>query len=103
MALFDPSQRLPRSTYFVSVLRQPKRRIELTPISLRERLPAVRLPLRDEDDDVLLDVQALVDEAFHSGRYDTLDYAKPCAPPLNTEDAGLGRGRRPEWGAVKSS
>lgn len=71
----------------MSVLRQPKRRIELTPVSLRERLPAVRIPLRKSDDDVLLDVQALVDEAFHSGRYDTLNYARPYVPPLDDDDA----------------
>ena len=55
---------------------------------LRERLNAIRIPLRETDADVALDLQALVDQAYRRGRYDQeLDYRQPPHPPLNADDA----------------
>lgn len=57
-------------------------------LPLRQRLPGLRIPLRPADHDVVLDLQAVVDEAYRRGRYGTrLDYTKPPRPPLSPEDA----------------
>lgn len=36
---------------------------------LRERLPAFRLPLRETDADIVLDLQPLIDRCYEAGRY----------------------------------
>jgi hypothetical protein len=56
-------------------------------IPLRERLPAIRIPLRPADPDAVLDIQTLVDQAYQDGRYDDIDYSEPFRPPLDPEDA----------------
>lgn len=53
---------------------------------LRERLPAIRIPLRPADADVVLDIQPLVEQAYADGRYDDLDYREACRPPLDPDD-----------------
>ena len=60
----------------------------LQPIGLRDRLPSISIPLRRGDPKVRIDLQALVDHAYSSGRYHLrLDYAKPCEPALEGDDA----------------
>lgn len=54
---------------------------------LRARLPAILVPLRETDEPVPLDLQALVDQAYHNGRYDDIDYRAEPDPPLDPEDA----------------
>lgn len=54
---------------------------------LRERLPAIRIPLRVTDPDVPLDLQALIDRCYASGRYWKLDYTQTLTPPLAESDA----------------
>lgn len=80
-----------RTTYFASVFRATWKeygRKEAYRIPLRERLPAIRIPLRAGDDDVILDLQDLITEAYDIGRYDiTIDYKQPPAPPIDAEDA----------------
>ncbi len=62
--------------------------IEYYRLPLRERLPAIRVPLRRDDSDVALDLQALIDECYESGRYgDDIDYREEPEPPLAPEDA----------------
>ena len=57
-------------------------------LPLRERLPSIRVPLRTEDDDAPLNLQALVDAAYVRGRYaETIDYSRPPRPPLSPDDA----------------
>lgn len=62
-------------------------RCEIYRMPLRERLPAIRIPLRPTDPDAVLDIQALVDQAYRDGRYDDIDYSEPVRPPLAPEDA----------------
>jgi uncharacterized protein DUF4058 len=52
------------------------------PISLPERLPTIKVPLRPTDADVPLDLQALIDLCYADGGYDDLDYAAGPVPPL---------------------
>jgi hypothetical protein len=76
-----------RSTYRVFIRRADREKGELYPISLRERLPRIAIPLRATDQDVVLDLQALLDRTYESGRYDLIDYSGPCEPPLEGEEA----------------
>lgn len=57
------------------------------PLPLRERLPRLAIPLRPTDPDVVLDLQAVVDEAYEKGRYDRTDYRRRLIPPLSADDA----------------
>lgn len=77
-----------RATYLACVVRgyRPEK-FELYPMPLRQRLPAIRIPLRAGDPDVALDVQKLVDQSYRNGRHDLSDYRQPCIPPLEGEDA----------------
>jgi hypothetical protein len=88
--LYPPVQ-LPReyqTTYLVCVYRGfGFDRYELYPIHLWDRLPAFRIPLRRDDPDIVLDLQPLVDSAYRDGRYDDIDYGRPCIPPLQQEEA----------------
>ena len=78
-----------RTAYVACVRRGPQcNRYEVYWLPLRERLNAIRIPLRETDADVALDLQALGDQAYRRGRYDQeLDYRQPPHPPLNADDA----------------
>lgn len=52
------------------------------PISLRGKLPTIKVPLRPQDSPPTLNLQELVDKAYAMGRYNRIDYTQPCAPPL---------------------
>ncbi len=62
-------------------------RRELFPMPLRTRLPVLPIPLRQNEHPVPLDLQALLDQAYSSGRYDDIDYRVDPDPPLPAEDA----------------
>jgi hypothetical protein len=88
--LTAPEPHLPdayRGPYRICVFRACPRLWEVYMASYRERLPAIRIPLRDSDEDVGLDVQALIDQAYASGRYDGIDYRANPVPPLEPTDA----------------
>ena len=74
--------------YLVCVNRWPKRRrFQLYPSRLQERLPVVRLPLADPDPDVPLDLQAALEQTYWDGRHMLrLRYDDPCEPPLDPAD-----------------
>jgi hypothetical protein len=77
-----------RTTYHVCVRRGWEAdTFEVYPVPLRERLPNIRIPLRQTDDDAHLDLQALIDQAYRKGRYDTINYRIAPAPPLEGADA----------------
>jgi hypothetical protein len=80
-----------RGEYLASVFRAHAGRWgqrEAYGLKLRERLPGIRIRLRANDRDVALDLQALVDQAYAAGAYGrTIDYARPCEPPLEGDDA----------------
>jgi len=77
-----------RSQYQVCVRRGWKvLEVEVYRVALREPLPTIRIPLRPDDADVPLNLQALIEECYRKGRYDDLDYKQPPEPPLEGEDA----------------
>jgi hypothetical protein len=82
----------PYRTGYMTCVRRATRRAqaEVYLMPLSARLPVVKVPLRPEDADVPLDVQALVDQCYRNGGYeDTLNYAVDPDPPL--------RGGEGEW------
>lgn len=57
------------------------------PISLREPLPCILVPLAGEDPDVLLDLQLAFQQTYAGGPYARMvDYAADPEPPLDSED-----------------
>ena len=77
-----------RTAYAAWVRRADSGVLEYYRGPLRERLPAIHIPLRPEDADVPLDVQALIDRCYLTGAYgDDLDYRADPVPPLDPADA----------------
>lgn len=68
--------------------------------SLRDRIPAVRIPLRPSDKDVALDLQPLVDRCHELGAYWQEDYAAPLDPALTAEEAAWMNERLRESGLL---
>ncbi len=54
---------------------------------LNKPLPAIPIPLRKQDNDVLLHLQPLIEQCYENGRYRNLDYGRPLDPPLTGDDA----------------
>jgi hypothetical protein len=73
-----------RTAYMACVRRATLRgKAEVYPMPLWQRLPVVKVPLRPDDADVPLDLQALVEQCYRNGAYEgTLDYAADPDPPL---------------------
>ncbi len=58
------------------------------PVSLRERLPCIPVPLAGDDPDVPLDLQIVLQQVYHRALYlRMLDYTLPPNPPLSEQDA----------------
>ena len=60
---------------------------EVYPVGLRERLPAIRVPLRAGEADVVLALQPLIDQCYERRRGHLLNYRLELAPSLPPEDA----------------
>ncbi len=78
-----------RTTYQVCVRRSWRPlAVEVYRVPLQERLPTIKAPLRQTDADVLLDLQALIDQCYRNGGYDAdLDYTVDPNPPLDPPEA----------------
>jgi hypothetical protein len=77
-----------RGPYRISVVRADRQhQAEVYRVSLRSPLPTVRIPLRKEDPDVLLDLQPLIDTTYVNGGYEDIDYRQEPRPPLSGPDA----------------
>lgn len=74
--------------YMVCVFRatEPDQR-KIYPLPLRDRLPAIRIPLRASDKDAVLELQPLIDQAFERGRYWLTDHQRELQPSLAKSDA----------------
>jgi hypothetical protein len=82
-----------RLNFHVCVTRPPRlTRHEFYVLPLRERLPAIRVPLRRTDPDAALDLQALIDQCYERGRYASIiDYNTGPEPPLPDEEEAWAR------------
>jgi hypothetical protein len=73
--------------YAVTVYRAVRSgQAQVYPLNLRQPIPVIRLPLRPNDAEIALNVQPLYNHVCDAGRY-SIDYAKPCEPPLTADDA----------------
>jgi Protein of unknown function (DUF4058) len=73
-----------RTPYMTCVRRATNRGMaEVYPMPLWRSLPTVKVPLRPDDADVPLNLQALIEQCYRNGAYDgTLNYAIAPDPPL---------------------
>jgi hypothetical protein len=80
---------LPPGDYYALVCREPRRPIaEVYAWTLRDPLPSIPIPLAEEDDDLVLDLQAVFTAVYDRAVYAySLDYRSPIEPPLSEEDA----------------
>jgi hypothetical protein len=70
------------TAYRVSVVQPGVPTTALYPISLNSRLPTIEVPLRPQDTPARLNLQILLEKAYVMGRYNHIDYTKPCRPPF---------------------
>ena len=84
-------KKIASSDYLVHVSHAARRPLGLLfPIRLQQRLPIVPIPLKPEDSDARLDLQAALDSAYDNAGYDLeIDYRREPNPPLN--------GKLTEW------
>ncbi len=76
-----------QTPYLICIRRATaKDQAEVFPVSLRECLPNIRIPLRPTDQEVVLQLQSLLDESYRRGRYDTIDYRESTDPALLADD-----------------
>ncbi len=81
---------LPAAPYFIFLSRVERRpQIEIWPLSLREPIKLVPVPLLRPDPPVAFDLGAAIHDAYRRARYDLdIDYSAPPPPPdLAPEDA----------------
>ncbi len=88
--------------YLICVSRSPhRRRFEVYPCRLRDRLPRIRVPLAAPDPDVTLDIQAALNHVYEAAGYILrVRYDKPCVPPLSPADQEWAR---QQWLAYRAS
>ena len=87
-----PAEDRPEGDYSVLVSRAERRpAAEFWPIKLRDRLPAIPIPLRPTDPDRRVDLQEVIHRAYDEAGYRKFIYDGPPEPPLTAEDA--------EWAA----
>ena len=77
-----------KSPYRICVVRgQTSEEAEVYQATFSTPLPVIGIPLRANDNDVLLPLQALVNQAYENGRYgNDLDYSQPPDPPLEDDE-----------------
>jgi len=85
---------LPEASYYAIVSDRERRpNCEVYAIGLRDRLPAIGVPLRDGER-VVVDLQQVLSEAYAKARYGpTLNYDRDPVPPLSPADAAWARER----------
>jgi hypothetical protein len=88
------------SNYRIVVSRgEDWRRARFWPVSVRQALPVIGIPLRGKDPDVPLDLSAVLRTAYDNAAYDvSIDYRRDPVPPLSREDAAWAAKRLREHG-----
>ncbi|NEP11469.1 MAG: DUF4058 family protein [Symploca sp. SIO2C1] len=79
-----------QTDYRILVSREACRpQADLYGFSLQEPIPTFSLPLRSEDIEPVVDLQALLNEIYDQAGYDyVIDYRREPVPPLSKEDSG---------------
>ncbi len=87
-----PAEDRPECDYSVLVSRADRRpRADFWPIRLRDPLPTIPVPLRPEDGEARLDLQALLHRVYDESGYEDYIYRREPDPPLSGDDAGWAR------------
>lgn len=77
-----------RTRFLICVRRSPfQTRREIYRCPLRERLPAIRIPLRFGEPDVALDLQPPIDRCYRTGRDWLFDYRREPEPEFPPDEA----------------
>lgn len=64
-----------------------RKRTYLWPMSVRQPLPTIGIPLRGKDPEAPLDLGKVMSAAYENGGYDlSIDYRKEPEPPLTADD-----------------
>lgn len=88
--LADCIQRhVPTADYVVAVNRAWNReKSRLYMVNIRQPLPVIQVPLREGEQEVVLDLQYIVNQAYDRGPYlrGAVDYRRPPSVPLAAED-----------------
>lgn len=67
---------------------EDRRRARFWPVTVRQELPIIGIPLRGKDPDVPLDLNAVLRTAYDNAAYDvSIDYRRDPVTPLSREDA----------------
>lgn len=93
--LLRGGQRLPMQTalppgdYYALVRRAwRRRRAAVYAWTLQQKMPPIPIPLRNDEPEPTLDLQAAFDLTYDRAAYqDSLDYSQPLRPPIAAEDA----------------
>ena len=95
---YDDTHDLPHD-YIVTLHEESARPVVgFWPISIRDRLPTIAIPLRPPDRPVMVDLQAAFEETFAVGRYAPRVYRQEVRPPLKDGDAEWAAGLLKEAG-----
>ena len=79
---------LPGCDYYVLLGRTDDRSsYGMWPLSLRDRLPVIPVPLSPPDADVPLDLQGVLHRVYDAAQYGNYIYSETPEPPLSAEDA----------------
>jgi hypothetical protein len=92
--------------YLVAINRAWDRNMRtlLYPRTVRDPLPKIPIPLREEDGAATIDLQRLMDHLYDAGAFDvSLDYSKPCIPRLRPDDESWAQERIKSWRAAQQS
>jgi len=84
---------LPPGDYYAFVCRQRRYQAEVYAWTLRDRLPAIPIPLAGDDPDVTIHLEEVFTSTYDRAGYDySLDYSRPIRPPLPKRDASWAAG-----------
>lgn len=80
---------LPKAAYYIVVSRSadyPKAGV--WPLSIRDPLPTIPIPLESKTEPIFLPIRPSLDRAYEEGRFaEDIDYSQPPQPPLSESDA----------------
>ncbi len=83
---------LPPCDYYALVCRYEQRpKVDFWPLSLRQTLPVIPIPLWSPDPDVHLDLQAVLHRTYDSADYGKYIYSETPEPPLSADDEAWAR------------
>ena len=73
---------------YVVMISRPSLRpeVEVWPVQLRERLPEIPIPLREGDQEPIVDLQSVLNEVYDNSTYELSIYRHTPAPPLAASD-----------------